>query len=171
MNIGRSRLHGSLAAVLLGRHRSGAGRILRLTSSLEILVVSIGRGQLFGFHPSQRRNAMSDQDDVQKLPEELGKPPLTDHLDTLTQIRTQDLEPDLDGGGTHIREGVAAERRVSIEDTEMRHGRKSKSKRFNGYKRHIATNLDTDLILACAVTPANRPEEEAAPILKADLER
>jgi hypothetical protein len=107
-----------------------------------------------------------------KLPEELGKPPLKDHLDTLTQIRTQDLEPDPDGGGgTRIREGVAAERRVSIEDAEMRHGRKSKSKRFNGYKRHIATDLDTDLILACAVTPANRPEEEAAPILKADLER
>jgi hypothetical protein len=107
-----------------------------------------------------------------KLPEELCKPPLKDHLDTLTQIRTQDLEPDPDGGGgTRIREGVAAERRVSIEDPEMRHGRKSKSKRFNGYKRHIATDLDTDLILACAVTPANRPEEEAAPILKADLER
>jgi hypothetical protein len=107
-----------------------------------------------------------------KLPEELGKPPLKDHLDTLTQIRTQDLEPDPNGGGgTRIREGVAAERRVSIEDPEMRHGRKSKSKRFNGYKRHIATDLDTDLILACAVTPANRPEEEAAPILKADLER
>jgi hypothetical protein len=107
-----------------------------------------------------------------KLPEELGKPPLKDHLDTLAQIRIQDLEPDPDGGGgTRIREGVAAERRVSIEDPEMRHGRKSKSKRFNGYKRHIATDLDTDLILACAVTPANRPEEEAAPILIADLER
>ena len=48
----------------------------------------------------------------------------------------------------------------------MRHGRKSKSKRFNGYKRHIATDLDTDLILACAITPANRPEEEAAPALQ-----
>jgi hypothetical protein len=51
----------------------------------------------------------------------------------------------------------------------MRHGRKSKSKRFNGYKQHIATDLDTTLILACAVTPANRPEEEATPQLQADL--
>src|SRR5450631_2026239 len=97
-----------------------------------------------------------------KLPEELGKPPLKDHLDALVQIRAQDLEPDPDGGGggTRIRDGVADERRVSIEDPDMRHGRKSKSKRFNGYKRHIATDLDTNLILACAVTPANRPEEE-----------
>lgn len=107
-----------------------------------------------------------------RLPEELGQPPLKDHLDTLKQIRTQDLEPDPDGGGgTRIRDGVAGERRVSIEDPDMRHGRKSKSKRFSGYKRHIATDLDTDLILACAVTPANRPEEEAAPNLKADLSR
>jgi len=52
----------------------------------------------------------------------------------------------------------------------MRHGRKSKSKRFNGYKRHVALDLDTDLILAGTATPANRPEEEAAPLLKADID-
>jgi hypothetical protein len=53
----------------------------------------------------------------------------------------------------------------------MRHGRKSKHKRFNGYKRHLATELEEDLILACAVTPANHPEDEAAEPLKADIER
>lgn len=53
----------------------------------------------------------------------------------------------------------------------MRHGRKSKSKLFNGYKRHIAIDLDTDLILAGAVLPANRPEGEAAPALKAGIDR
>jgi hypothetical protein len=49
-------------------------------------------------------------------------------------------------------------------------GRTSSSKRFNGYKQHIATDLDTALILACALTLANRREEEAAPPLKADLD-
>jgi len=107
----------------------------------------------------------------EKLPAEMTRPPLKEHVDTLAQIRAQDLEPDPSGGGrTRVRRGVAAERRVSIEDPDMRHGRKSKSKLFNGYKRHIASDLDTDLILACAVTPANRPEEEAAPALKADIE-
>jgi hypothetical protein len=53
----------------------------------------------------------------------------------------------------------------------MRHGRKSKHKRFTGTKRHVATDLDDDLILAWAVTPANRPEDEAAAPLKADIER
>lgn len=106
-----------------------------------------------------------------RLPEEMRRPPLKEHVDALAQLRAQDLEPDPGGGGTRIREGVAEDRRVSIEDGEMRHGRKSKSKRFNGYKRHIATDLDTNLIVACVVTPANRPEEEAAPDLKADVER
>jgi hypothetical protein len=107
-----------------------------------------------------------------KLPEELKEPPLKEHVDTLVQIRSQDLEPDPSGGGKmRIRQGVAADRRVSIEDADMRHGRKSKTKLFNGYKRHIALDLDTKLILAGALTPANRPEEEAAPELKADVDR
>ncbi len=70
-----------------------------------------------------------------------------------------------------MRRGVAPDRRISIEDAEMRHGRKSKSKRFNGYKEHIATSLDSGLIHACAVTPANVPEEEATPSLQDDLQR
>lgn len=106
-----------------------------------------------------------------KLPEELKKPPLAGEVSTLKQLMDQDLEPDPDGGGMKIREGVAEDRRVSVEDPEMRHGRKSKTKRFNGYKRHIATDLDSGLILSGAITPANRPEEEAAPGLAEDIAR
>lgn len=106
------------------------------------------------------------------LGEELKQPPLKDAMATLQQIRTQDLDPDPDDQGkVEIHHGVAEDRRVSIEDPEMRHGRKTKSKRFNGYKRHIASDLDTNLIVACAVTPANRPEGDAMPELKADIER
>jgi hypothetical protein len=108
----------------------------------------------------------------QRLAGEIGEPPLKDHLRTLQELLTQDLEPDPDKPGRkRIRDGVAPERRVSITDSEMRHGRKSKSKRFNGYKRHIAADIDSKLILACAVTPANRPEEEAAPELHGDIQR
>src|ERR1700681_3675979 len=87
-----------------------------------------------------------------RLAEEVGKPPLKESLETLVQIRTQDLEPDPKGGAARIRDGVAADRRVSIEAKEMRHGRKSKRKRFNGFKRHIAADVDRGLILACAIT-------------------
>ncbi len=94
--------------------------------------------------------------------------PITKYLEALRQVQDQNLD-DTDGR-VSMHQGVAADRRVSIEDEEMRHGRKSKSHRFNGYKEHIAADLDNGVILACAVTPANVPEEEAAPLLKADVE-
>lgn len=105
-----------------------------------------------------------------RLPEEMSRPPLKEPVETLVQLVQQDLEPD-PNGGMRIRQGVAPDRRVSVEDADMRHGRKSKSKRFNGFKRHIASDIDTGLILAGAVTPANRPEEEATPLLRRDIER
>lgn len=110
---------------------------------------------------------------AERLPEEIHRPPLQEHVATLHQIIEQDLEPDPDdpgGAPSRIRQGVAEDRRVSIEDKEMRHGRKTKSKRFNGYKRHLAIDLDTVLVLAVAVLPANRPEQDAAPSLVEDIE-
>jgi len=107
---------------------------------------------------------------TKRLSDELTRPPLDEHVETLRQIIGQDLEPDPDGSGRmRIRQGVAEDRRISIEDKDMRHGRKTKSKRFNGYKRHLGIDLDTVLILAVAVLPANRPEEEAAPSLVTDI--
>jgi hypothetical protein len=104
--------------------------------------------------------------------ETAAKPPLRKHLETLAAIRTQDLEPDpSDPGRSRIRQGTAAERRVSIEDGEMRHGRKTKNYTFNGFKRHIAVDMETGLIVACALTAANRPEHEATVVLNLDMER
>ena len=94
--------------------------------------------------------------------------PITKYLTALQQVADQNL--DEENGRVTMHQGVAPDRRVSIEDEDMRHGRKSKSKRFNGYKEHVAADGDTGVIFACAVTPANVPEEEAAPMLKADIE-
>ena len=94
---------------------------------------------------------------------------LRPYIDAVAQVEQQDLEQDA-RGRAKIREGVAPERRVSIEDEQMRHGRKSKSKRFDGFKEHIAADLDSGLIIACAVTAANRPEDEATPQLQEDID-
>lgn len=95
---------------------------------------------------------------------------LQPYIAAVAQVREQDLDESVDGA-PRIRREVARDRRISIEDPEMRHGRKSKSKRFNGYKEHIAADLDSNLILACAVTPANVPEEAGAPQLGEDMKR
>jgi hypothetical protein len=68
-----------------------------------------------------------------------------------------DVEPD-DGQGPEIRRGVAKDRVVSVVDPEMRHGRKSSSKRVDGYKAHIVTDHDNELILGVATTAANVPD-------------
>ena len=98
--------------------------------------------------------------------------PLAEHFDLLAKLKEQNIDPDPPGGGKpRIRKGVAENRRVSIHESEMRHGRKSKTKRFNGYKQHIVNDLDTELILACAMTAGNRPEGEGAAALKQDLQQ
>jgi len=102
-----------------------------------------------------------------QLPEACTQPPLAEALHTLQVVMTQDLEPDPDGEGMRVREGVAPDRRVSIEDPEMRHGRKSSAKRFDGYKRHILRDLDEQTILAAEVTPGNRHDNtQLAPLLE-----
>lgn len=108
---------------------------------------------------------------ARELGDEAAEPPLAEHLATLRQLREQDLDPGPPDNKPRIRKGTAEDRRVSVEDKDMRHGRKSKSKRFNGYKGHIACDMDTELIVACAITPANRPEVEAVPDLQADIAR
>jgi hypothetical protein len=95
--------------------------------------------------------------------------PLRPYIEAITLVRDQDLERTA-GGTVAIRQGVAADRRISIEDDQMRHGRKSRSKRFDGYKEHVARDLDVPAIVACAVTPANHPEEEGAVPIAADIE-
>ena len=107
---------------------------------------------------------------VEKHLDEVVETPLQPYLDAITTIRDQDLEQ-TEKEGVRIRQGVAVDRRISIEDAEMRHGRKSRSKRFDGYKEHIAYDLDAHAIVACAVTPANRPEEEGAAPIAEDIDR
>ena len=52
----------------------------------------------------------------------------------------------------------------------MRHGRKTKRVRIDGYKRHVLTHLDTELVPAVGVTAANVAEAEVAEQITADLQ-
>jgi transposase len=84
------------------------------------------------------------------------------------QVRDQDV--DLTGAAPSLRRGVAKDRRISVEDAQMRHGRKSRSVLFDGYKRHVLTDLDTSLVTAVGITPANAPEASVTGDITTDLD-
>ena len=90
-----------------------------------------------------------------------GEPPLRDALAALRRVLEQDIEPDPTTGRARIKRGVAKDRMPSVGDPEMRHGRKSKNKRFNGYKRHLLKIVGADITVAAEVLPANQPEHDA----------
>ena len=104
-----------------------------------------------------------------ELHERSTTPPLSEIIATLKRLREQNLEPDPSGEGIRLKDGVAPDRQVSLSDPQMRHGRKSKSKAFNGYKSHLAVSLDERLVLACAMTRANEPEAQAMSSLRSDI--
>jgi hypothetical protein len=64
---------------------------------------------------------------------------------------------------------VAKNRRISIEDGQMRHRRKSRRQCFDGYIRHILKDLDLGVVRAVGITPANEPEASITDHIAADL--
>jgi len=100
-------------------------------------------------------------------------PSLKEVMETITQIIAQDTEPDPESGpgGRRITKSVAPDRRISIEDKDMRHGRKSSAKTFNGFKEHFAVDLDSKVTREVVVRPANEPEHEAVELLAEELEK
>jgi hypothetical protein len=86
------------------------------------------------------------------------------------QVVAQDVEARPDGTMA-LRQGVARDRRISVEDPDMRHGRKSRSQLIDGYKRHALRDLDSGLTRAVGLTGANVPEASVTPDIQADLAR
>ncbi|NBD18197.1 MAG: IS1182 family transposase [Cyanobacteria bacterium] len=96
-------------------------------------------------------------------------PVVLSSLEAAQQIETQDVEID-EQGEVKLRKGVAKNRRIAIEDEEMRHGRKNRTKRFDGYKRHLLKDLDTELVRAVGITMANEAEASVTEAISVDLE-
>lgn len=82
----------------------------------------------------------------------------------LEQVLSQDGEQG-DDGKPQLRQGVARERVPSTTDPDMRHGRKSAARKWTGYKQHIATDPETELVTAAAVSPASSGDGAVLPEL------
>jgi hypothetical protein len=79
----------------------------------------------------------------------------------LQRLIAQDVEEKPEGG-CQIKPGTEKDRMVSVPDPEMRHGRKSASKRFNGHKAAVAVDLESQLIGAVEVLAGNAGDQEKA---------
>lgn len=89
-------------------------------------------------------------------------------LAAAAQVRHQDLTSNEEGTPS-LRQGVAPGRRMSLHDAAMRHGRKRRTERVDGYKRHVLRDLDTGLVRAVGLTAANEPEATVTDSLSLDL--
>ena len=105
---------------------------------------------------------------LDKMPETKSHPMVLSSLETAQQIKAQDVELDK-LGEVKLRKGVAKNRRIAIEDEEMRHGRKNRTKRFDGYKRHILKDLDTGMVRAVGITMANVAEASVTEAISKEI--
>jgi len=103
-------------------------------------------------------------------PDDLAGQKIRDAAGLLCQLLVQDIETD-DSGQSKIKQGVAKDRIPSATDPEVRHGRKSKSKRFDGHKAAVAVDADTGLVTDVDVIAGNAPDNENALALVKGAER
>ena len=97
--------------------------------------------------------------------EGIEDPAVAEPAGLLTQVIGDDVEEDEDGR-PQIRQGVASDRTISHSDPEMRHGRKSASRRFDGHKLDVISDEDSELVLGVEVRAGNAGDGDgAAPML------
>ena len=79
-------------------------------------------------------------------------PEQADAIGLLGVVTGQDVEPDPHREGRwRIARRVARDRTISTVDPEARHGHKTRTRKRDGYKAHVATEPETGLVTA-AVT-------------------
>ena len=79
----------------------------------------------------------------------------------LRRLIAQDVEEKPDGP-CQIKQGTEKDRVVSVQDPEMRHGRKSASQRFDGHKAAVAVEIESQLVSAVEVLPGNAGDQQKA---------
>lgn len=85
---------------------------------------------------------------------------IVEAMELLGQLLLQDVERQEDGPA--LKQGVSRDRVPSVHDPEMRHGRKSKSNRFDGHKAALAVDTDSQLVTAVGILPGNASDNTGA---------
>ena len=94
----------------------------------------------------------------------MADPEVAEAAGLVSQVVLQDVEQGEHGPA--VRQGVAPDRVVSHSDPEMRHGRKSASRRFDGHKLDVMVDEASEVVLGVDVRAGNAGDGEgAAPLL------
>jgi IS5 family transposase len=86
----------------------------------------------------------------------------------LATVVGQDLE-ETEDGTYRIARRVGKDRVISTVDPEARHGHKTASRKFDGYKGHVAVDPDSEIITQTTVSAANASDASVAATLIEDL--
>jgi hypothetical protein len=142
----------------------GAGQVIAAACRLDYS--RPGKPDIDWDDPAAKENLVSDLvNDALAVLAELTGPgaperddAAADALGLLALVAGQDVEPADGSDGTdgrwRIARKVAPDRVISTVDTQARHTRKSKSKRRDGFRGHVAAEPDTGLITDCEMTIA-----------------
>jgi hypothetical protein len=78
----------------------------------------------------------------------------------LDELLLQDIEDDPDGDGSRVIRGTKKDRIPSTTDPEIRHGRKTESKTFDGYRGSVVVDTNDGVILSTDIRAANVSDRE-----------
>jgi len=111
---------------------------------------------------------VADAASVIEACEQIEDAALTEAVELLRIVSAQDVEDD-GNGGVKIRKGVAPDRVISTVDVDARHGHRSRSDRYDGFKAHLVVDVDSDLVTAATASKATTADDEVLPeLLDAD---
>jgi hypothetical protein len=142
----------------------GAGAVIAAVCTLDY--GKPGKPAIDWDDPAAKQQLVSDLvNDALAVLDELAGPSAPERdeaaagaLGLLALVAGQDVEPAEGSDGTdgrwRIARKVAPDRVISTVDTQARHTRKSKSKRRDGFRGHVAAEPDTGLITDCEMTMA-----------------
>jgi hypothetical protein len=145
----------------------GAGEVIAAACTLDYS--QPGKPPIDWDDPAAREKLVSDLvNDALAVLAELARPgsperdpAAADALGLLALVAGQDVEPAEGSDGTdgrwRIARKVAPDRVISTVDREARHTRKSKSKRRDGFRGHVAAEPETGLVTDCEMTVAAGP--------------
>lgn len=118
------------------------GQVIETLAGDVVRVVDTIRGCIEGLAPKHRKDILR-------------------RCARLLRVVHQDLDTD-ETGRMVVARRVAEQRLVSLTDPQARHGRKSKSRTFNGFKTHLVGDVVSGLIASIAVTSGNQHDSKPA---------